>query len=171
MSGLQIAFLLVGAVTLFAAVMTVTTRKIMHAAFWLVLALGSVAAIFATLEASFFAAIQIAVYVGAIAILIIFAVMLTRRAMEDVGPQLNSTWPAALVVSAGVLTGLLILLTNWQGFQTLSMALPPSGENLPALGKALVDLDSFVVPFEVASLLLIAALIGAIFVAGEPKGK
>jgi NADH-quinone oxidoreductase subunit J len=171
MSGLQIAFLIIGAVTLFAAVMTVTSRKIMHAAFWLVLALGAVAAVFATLEAGFFAAIQVAVYVGAIAILIIFAVMLTRHSMEDVGPQVNSSWPAALVISAGVLTGLLVLLTHWQGFQSLTMALPPSGENLPAFGKALVDLDGFVVPFEVASLLLIAALIGAIFVAGEPKGK
>jgi len=171
MSGLQIAFLLIGAITLFAAVMTVTSRKIMHAALWLILALGAVAAVFATLEAGFFAAIQIAIYVGAIAILIIFAVMLTRRAMEDSGPQLNSTWPAALVISAGVLTGLVILLSSWGGFETRSMALPPTGENIAALGTALVDMNGYVVPFEVASLLLIAALVGAIFVASEPKGK
>jgi NADH-quinone oxidoreductase subunit J len=171
MSGLQIAFLIIGAVTLLAAGLTVTSRKIMHAALWLILALGAVAGIFATLEAGFFAAVQIAIYVGAIAILIIFAVMLTRHSMEDPGPQLNANWPAALVISSGVLLGLWLLLSNWQGFQSLSKVLPPSGENIAALGKALVDLDGFVVPFEVASLLLIAALIGAIFVAGEPKGK
>lgn len=171
MSGLQIAFFIIGAVTLVAAVLTVTSRKIMHAALWLIVALGAVAGIFATLEAGFFAAIQIAIYIGAIAILIIFAVMLTRRAMEDAGPQLNSNWPAALIISAGVLSGLWLVLSNWRGFQTLPVILPPGGENIVALGKALVDLNSFVVPFEIASLLLIAALIGAIFVASEPKGK
>ena len=171
MSGLQIAFLLIAALTLVAAVFTVSGRRIMHAALWLILALFGVAATFATLEAGFFAAIQVAVYIGAISILIIFAVMLTRRAMEDNGPQVNSNWPVALVIAAGVLTGLVVVLSHWQGFQTVSTVLPAVGENLPAFGKALVDPNVYMVPFEIASILLVAALIGAIFVAGEPKGK
>ena len=61
MSGLQIIFLVVGAVTLAAAVLVVTGRKVMHAALWLILALFGVAALFATLEAGFFAAVQVAV--------------------------------------------------------------------------------------------------------------
>jgi NADH-quinone oxidoreductase subunit J len=143
----------------------------MHAALWLILALFGVAATFATLEAGFFAAIQVAVYIGAIAILLIFAVMLTRRSMEDIGPQVNPNWPVAVIISAGVLTGMVLLLSRWSGFQTLSKALPPGGENIVAFGKALVSLDGYILPFEVASILLVAALVGAIYVAGEPKGK
>jgi NADH-quinone oxidoreductase subunit J len=171
MTGLQIIFLIIGAVTLAAAVLVVSGRKIMHAALWLILALFGVAATFATLEASFFAAVQVAIYIGAIAILLIFAVMLTRRSMEDTGPQVNANWPVALVISAGVLSGLVFLLSRWSGFQTLSQTLPPGGENLTAFGQALVSPNGYVVPFEVASILLVAALVGAIYVAGEPKGK
>jgi len=171
MSGLQIIFLVIGAVTLASAVMVVSGRKIMHAAFWLILALFGVAAMFATLEASFFAAVQVAVYIGAIAILVIFAVMLTRRSIEDIGPQVTLNWPFALIISAGFLTGLVVLLSHWVGFGALSKPLPPGGENIANLGKALVAVDGYVVPFEVASILLVAALVGAIYVAGEPKGK
>jgi NADH-quinone oxidoreductase subunit J len=171
MSAMQIIFLVVGALTLAAAVMVVTSRKIMHAALWLVLALGGVAVMFALLEAGFFALIQVAVYIGAIAILIIFAVMLTRRVMEDTGPQVNKNWPAALVVAGGSLAGLVYLLSQWQSFLTPSQPLPAGGENLVQFGEALVSPAGYLVPFEVASVLLVAALIGAIFVASEPKEK
>lgn len=171
MTPMQIIFLVVGAVTLASAVMVVTSRKIMHAALWLVLALGGVAAVFALLEAGFFALIQVAVYIGAIAILIIFAVMLTRRVMEDTGPQVNKNWPVALVAAGGTLAGLVYLLSQWQGFLSPAQALPAAGENLSQFGEALVSPTGYLVPFEVASVLLVAALIGAIFVAGEPKKK
>lgn len=171
MTPMQIIFLVVGAVTLASAVMVVTSRKIMHAALWLVLALGGVAAVFALLEAGFFALIQVAVYIGAIAILIIFAVMLTRRVMEDTGPQVNKNWPVALVAAGGTLAGLVYLLSQWQGFLSPAQAMPAAGENLAQFGEALVSPTGYLVPFEVASVLLVAALIGAIFVAGEPKKK
>ena len=69
--------------------MVVSAPKILHAALWLVAALFGVAMLFAMLEASFFAVIQVLVYIGAIAILVIFAVMLTRRAMVDEGAQVD----------------------------------------------------------------------------------
>ena len=136
-------------------------------------ALFGVAAIFATLEAGFFAAIQVAVYIGAIAILIIFAVMLTRRLMEDVGPQVNRNWPVALIMSAGVSwLGWCCLLSRWSGFHTLAKALPPEGENICRVWEGAGFAGRvYPGPFEVASVLLVAALIGAIYVAGEPKGK
>ncbi len=171
MSALQIIFLVIGALTLASAVMVVTARKIMHAALWLVLALGGVAAVFATLEASFFAVMQVVVYIGAIAILIIFAVMLTRKVMEDTGPQVNRSWPWALLACLGVLAGLVYLLSNWGGFLTAARAIPEGGENLVQFGQALTSPSGFVVPFEVASILLVAALVGAIYVAGEPREK
>jgi NADH-quinone oxidoreductase subunit J len=169
MSSIQIVFLIIGAVTLAAAVLVVTVRKIMHAALWLIVALFGVAALFATLEAGFFAAIQVAVYIGAISILIIFAVMLTRRSMVDDGPQVNKNWLAALILGLLALGGLVYLLAQFPGFQTQMAALPGGGEDIAALGRALVAPDGYLVPFEVASVLLIAALVGAIFVAGEPK--
>lgn len=171
MTPLQLIFLIIAALTLAASVLVVSGRKIMHSALWLIAALFGVAALFATLEAGFFAAVQVAVYIGAIAILIIFAVMLTRRSMQDTGPQVTKNWPYILIVCLGVLAGLALLLGSWKGLGTQAAALPASGENLAAFGKALVAPDGFVVPFEVASILLVAALIGAIFVAGEPRQK
>jgi NADH-quinone oxidoreductase subunit J len=165
----QIVFLIIGAGTLVSAVFVVTTPKIMHAALWLIMSLFGVAALFATLEAGFFAAIQVAIYIGAIAILIIFAVMLTRRSMEDEGSQMNKNWPVALITVGLALVGLFYLLAQFPGLQTGWRLPPEGGENVAELGKALVDPNHYMVPFEVASILLIAALIGAIFVAGEPK--
>jgi NADH-quinone oxidoreductase subunit J len=83
MTPIQIVFLLVAAATLISAVMVVSARRIMHAALWLVLSLLGVAIIFVTLETSFFAVVQVIVYIGAIATLIIFAVMLTRREQQQ----------------------------------------------------------------------------------------
>ncbi|GAP05814.1 NADH dehydrogenase subunit J [Anaerolinea thermolimosa] len=171
MTGLQIAFLAIAAVTLASAVLVVSSRKIMHAALWLVLALGGIAALFATLEASFFAAVQVMVYIGAIAILIIFSVMLTRRVMEDTGPQNTRYWPAALVVSLGVFGGILFLFLQWPGFSVESRPGLEQGDLLVRFGQALVSPDEFVVPFEVASILLVAAMIGAMIIARDPSRK
>ena len=89
MTPLQIVFLIIALATLISAVMVVSARRIMHAALWLVLTLFGVAALFVTLETGFFAVVQVVVYVGAIAILIIFAVMLTRRDLQDTRQQTN----------------------------------------------------------------------------------
>ena len=89
---IQIFFLIVALITLVSAVMVVTVRRMMHAALWLILSLFGVALFFAMLDSAFFAVVQLIVYIGAIAILVIFAVMLTRRVMDDQGdsdqPQL-----------------------------------------------------------------------------------
>ncbi len=89
MTPLQIVFLIIALATLISAGMVVSARRIMHAALWLVLTLFGVAALFATLETGFFAVVQLVIYVGAIAILIIFAVMLTRRDLQDTRQQTN----------------------------------------------------------------------------------
>jgi NADH-quinone oxidoreductase subunit J len=171
MSGLQIIFLLVAAVTLFSALMVVIVRRMMHAALWLVLTLFGVAILFATLQASFFAIIQVLVYIGAIAILIIFSIMLTQRVLEDAGEQLIRNWWLPALVAL-VLFGLIAsTLSLWRGFNQALVELPAQAENLPALGKALVDPAGYAIPFEVASVLLLAALIGAIYVAIDRKEK
>lgn len=171
MSVLQIIFILIAAVTLFSAMMVVIVRKMMHAALWLVLALFGVAMIFATLQASYFAVIQVLVYIGAIAILIIFSIMLTQRVLETAGEQLVRNWWLPALVAL-VLFGLIVsALSLWHGFGTPLVELPAGAENVAALGKALVDPAGYTIPFEVASVLLLAALIGAIYVAVDRKEK
>ncbi|HEY9086776.1 MAG TPA: NADH-quinone oxidoreductase subunit J [Anaerolineaceae bacterium] len=166
----QVFFLAVAAITLFAAVMVVSTRRIMHAALWLVLSLFGVAVLFALLQSGFFAVVQVVVYIGAIAILIIFAVMLTRQVMLDVGPQLNRGWWIPAVLVAGLYAALVGVLSTWSQFQAQAGPLAPEANDLSRFGQALVDLNAYVIPFEIASVLLLGALIGSIFVASERKG-
>lgn len=172
MTPLQIVFLIVGAATLVSAVMVVSARRIMHAALWLVMTLFGIAALFVTLETGFFAVVQVVIYVGAIAILIIFAVMLTRRDQQDSAQQTNRlAWLSALV-SFGVAGGLIGALSGWQAFMTARPAIAAENvDNVVAVGKALVSPDAYAIPFEVASVLLIGALIGAIYVANEQRAK
>lgn len=171
MSAMQIIFLIVAAVTLASAVMVVSTRKMLHAALWLILALFGVAVLFALLEAGFFAVVQVVVYIGAIAILMLFAIMLTRRVMADTGSQVIRSWGIAALVCALVLVSLVGILRSWSGFNA---SLPAFSTDLQAsfvsrLGQALVAADGYVLPFEVASILLLAALIGSIYVAWGRK--
>ena len=92
MTIMQIIFLVVGAVILGSAFMVVTTGNLIHAALWLIVTLFGVAVLYALLNAGFLAVVQVVIYIGAIAILFIFAVMLTRKEMRDRGPQLNNAW-------------------------------------------------------------------------------
>jgi NADH-quinone oxidoreductase subunit J len=170
MTPMQVVFLLIAAATLFSGVMAVSSRKIMHAALWLVLALLGVAGLFAMLEAGFFVVIQVMVYIGAIAILIIFAVMLTRKAMEDTGPQTNRGWWIAAIIAGGLTIGMIVILGGWSGFNKLSGPAAFNGMDIAGLGKAFVDPNGFMLPFEVASVLLLAALVGGIYVAMERRG-
>src|SRR5512142_3566474 len=116
MTPFQIVFLLIAAATLVSGIMVVSARRIMHAALWLVMALFGVAALFATLETGFFAAVQVVIYVGAIAILIIFAVMLTRRDLQDTRQQNQRYFWLAGLVALGVVGGLIGALAGWQNF-------------------------------------------------------
>lgn len=164
MTAQQIIFLLTAFVAVFSAMNVVTTRNMVHAALWLIVTLFGAAVLFALLEASFIAVVQVVVYIGAIAIMFIFAVMLTRRDIRDHGPQHNPGWWSAAVLSVLVFAGLAVVLTQWSGINTVSAPTVPE-DSLVLLGKALVSPDAFVLPFEVASVLLLAALVGAVYVA------
>ena len=166
---LQIFFLIVALVTLASAICVVTARSLMHSALWLVLALFGVAVLFAFLEASFFAVVQVLVYIGAIAILIIFAVMLTRRTKDDAGSRLIKGWWVALLSSVALFAGLVVAMISWPGFQ-VGPGASPDLTLLPQFGMDLVDPNKYAIPFEVASILLLAALVGAIYIAADRKG-
>ena len=165
MSGMQLFFMAVGALVLISAGLVVTTRNLVHAALWLIVTLFGVAVIYAMLNAGFLAIVQVVVYIGAIAILFIFAIMLTRRDMRDQGPQHNPAWWLGAILAVGAFGGLVGMLQGWQGYSKTATSMPVGFDSLSALGNALIAPDAFVLPFEVASVLLLAALIGAVYVA------
>ncbi|MCC6147282.1 MAG: NADH-quinone oxidoreductase subunit J [Anaerolineaceae bacterium] len=170
MTSLQIVFLVVAAVTLFSAGMVVSARKLMHAALFLVLTLMGVAFMFAMLGSGFFAVIQVLVYIGSIAILIIFAVMLTRNMMDSEAEASNRGWQILAPLSLLIFAGIITILSSWHAFTSVRDLSGTAGEDVVALGKALTDPNGFAIPFELASILLVAALAGAIYVAMERKG-
>ena len=169
MTPLLIVFIITAGATLGAAVMVVTARNLVHAALWLVMTLFGVAVMYVLLNAGFLAVAQVVIYIGAIAILMIFAIMLTRHVAIEPGPQLNGNWILAAVLSTALFAAIPWLLAGWSGFSTALPEMSPRADPLRQLGTALVSPDLYVIPFEVASVLLLAALIGAIMVAWERK--
>lgn len=169
MSPVQILFMIIAAATLGAALMVVTTRNLVHAALYLVVALFGVAVFFVLLNAGFLAVAQVVIYIGAIAILMIFAIMLTRRVVTDLSPSLNPNWGWALAITVVLFAGLVWILSSWGGFNSTAPQLSSANDPLVQLGQALVSPNAYILPFEVASVLLLAALIGAIIIAWDRK--
>ena len=167
MTLLQFVFLLTAAVILAAAVQVVTTRNLVHAALWLIVTLFGMAVLFVLLEAGFLAVVQVVVYIGAIAILIIFAIMLTRRVMQDTGSQTNRYWPLALGVAALLLAGIAVTL-NRAGLPEAAQEAVPL-DSLRTLGLALTSTDFYVVPLVVVGALLAVGMIGSIAIARDEK--
>ena len=165
---MQVAFLITSAVILLAAFMVVTTRNLFHAALWLIVALFGVAVVFVLLDAGFLAIAQVALYIGAIAILIIFAIMLTRGVMQHDLPQGNRQWPLGAFIAAAVFLGLWLMLMQAPQFNQLPVTAVPA-DSLAILGQAMVDPGQYALPFEVASVMLLAAMVGAIMIAREKK--
>jgi len=162
----QVIFLLSAGLIIISALMVVSVRNLVHAALWLVSTLFGVAVLYAVLEANFLAVAQVVVYIGAIAIMFIFAVMLTRRDLLSQSEQTNPNWVLALGVAALVLVGLGLVISSFGGtLEKLPAAMPEGYDPIVALGNALVSPDGFALPFEVASVLLLAALIGSVYVA------
>ncbi len=171
MTPLQIVFILVSLVTILSAIFVVSLRKIFHAALWLIVTLMGVAIIFALLEASFFAAVQILVYIGAIAIILIFAIMLTRNIMSDEEMQINRSWGIVMLL---VLIFAVIFISQLSSSAVISTTLVPlefqGQESIIAFGEGLLDPAGYALPFELASLLLLGALVGGVYIAMDKKG-
>lgn len=165
----QIVFLIFAFVTLGSGLMVVTTRNLVHAALWLVAALFGVAVTYALLNANFLAVVQVVVYIGAIAILFIFAVMLTRKDMRDQGSQMNENWWFGALLAVLTFGGLFFLLQGWSGMSKTAPAYPSGFDAIAELGNELVSPAGYVLPFEVASVLLVMALVGAVYIAFNPR--
>jgi NADH-quinone oxidoreductase subunit J len=174
----SIIFLVFSLITLGSALMVVATRNLFHAALYLMLSLFGVAGLFVLLTAPFLAGVQIVIYIGAIAILIVFAIMLTPQ-VTHVTEIRNAQWIAS-VVSAVVLFLVLVTVVtplmdelgvdDWNADFTEENPAGVPGDSLVDLGDSLVDTERYVLPFEVASLLLMTALIGAVLMVA-PSGQ
>ncbi|MCG3140658.1 MAG: hypothetical protein HDKAJFGB_01735 [Anaerolineae bacterium] len=159
----QAVFIIVATLTLIAAFLTVLVRNVFHAALALVGTFFGVAAIYLMLEAEFLAIVQVLVYIGAIAVLILFAVMLTRGLMQRDTISFNRQWAWAALVISTLFLGLFILILQVPWLQTPGTAIYT--DLTPWLGTQL--LTTYLLPFEIVSALLLAALVGAFIIARE----
>nr|MBN2278628.1 NADH-quinone oxidoreductase subunit J [candidate division Zixibacteria bacterium] len=156
----QPVFYLISFVLIMSALMVVTLRNIFHCALFLILALFCVAGLYILLEAEFLAAVQVLIYVGAVSVLMIFAIMLTSNLSSRQIKQSNEQVLIGIFVCASFLIACLASLpyTIWR---RVDQPLPDN--NILTLGKLLMT--DYVLPFEVVSIVLLAALIGAVVLA------
>ena len=168
MSGSTVIFYLLAALTLGSAVLAVSTRMIFRAAIYLLFSLIGIAGIYFWLQYEFIAAVQIVVYVGGIVVLIIFSIFLTQQAgdqlpKQKIGRQLFSALAA--------FCGLALVLTQLLQHEFVETNNKPIAPTVANIGHQMLGVDDngYALPFEVVSILLLAALIGCIVIALKSK--
>jgi len=160
----QLAFALISLVVIGSAVLVVTLRNIFHSVLFLALSFLGVAGVYLLLAADFLAAAQVLIYIGAIIVLMMFALMLTHRVMTaNVIQTVGHPWLALAVAGAM----LVILFGLFVFYPWDTGALPDAAPTTGIIGRQL--LTRYVLPFELASIVLLVAMIGAIVLAKEDK--
>ena len=164
----SILFYAISAFILGAGILAVTSVKIFRAAIWLLFSLVGIAALYFWMQVEFIAAIQIVVYVGGIVVLIIFSIFLTQNS----GKEMNSPSTSKKIFSAlAALLGTAFvhnLIVHYDGFAFNTAK--PFNPNVSAIGNQMLSTTShgFILPFEVVSMLLLAAMVGCIVIAMRP---
>ena len=165
-TGADLIFTLFGIVALISALMVVTTKQIVHAGLWLAVSLGSLAGCYLVMSADFVAWMQVLIYVGAVVVLLLFGMMLTKapigRSEDLTGKNRAFALFGALAVT-GVL-GVLVLDT----YGSTMMDVDGTSGTASLIGEAIFRY--WVLPFEALSVLLLAALIGAIAISKPARG-
>ncbi len=164
--GQELAFYTLALLTVVSGFMVVTTRNILHAGYWLLPCFAGIAGLFALLAAHFFFVVQLLIYAGAILVLFIFAVMLTRNVMHPRRAQTNTLAPWAALVCVVMLVGVSWIAARYD-WRITSATPAGASQQTAALGAALIGL--YAVPFEVSSLILLAALMGAVVLAKSER--
>ncbi len=161
-----LAFYAVSGVAVVGALGVLFLRNLFHAGLSLILSLSAVAALFVLLGAEFLAGVQVLIYVGAVAVLILFAVMLTQRITARRVPR----YTRALLPAALVVVGLAVItaVVMWR-VELPPMAPIPEASALEEFADLL--LSTYLLPFEVISLLLLGALVGAIVLARKEERR
>lgn len=171
MTGEQIGFIILSALMLGSAYVVVTDRNLFRAALAMMASFLFVAGMYITLDAGFMAAAQLLVYIGAISILVIFAIMMTRRLMAAEEPAYNSQkWFGLATAVFTFVIMVAVTVQFWSVEISAETVRPVVSEATFAnvvvdLGETFVSVNGYVLPFEIASVLLLAAMIGAIVIA------
>jgi NADH-quinone oxidoreductase subunit J len=167
-SAADIVIAALGVVAVGSGVMVVSTRQLVHAALWLVVSFGALAASYVVLAAEFVAWVQVLIYVGAIVVLLLFGIMLTRAPIGRSGNLDSGNRIVALVVA--VATAAVLVTTLVRGFRDAYFPLKArvGDGSSSAIGASLFR--TWVLPFEALSVLLLAALIGAIVLSRSDIG-
>ena len=163
MTASQIIFYIISAFILGTAILSVTTRKIFRSAIWLLFSLIGIAGLYFWLEVEFIAAVQIVVYVGGIVVLIIFSLFLTQQAGKEMlkPPILRSVASVLAVFFGFALTYFLIYKNNFQATdKNFDLSVNKIGNQMLKTGE-----NGYALPFEVVSILLLAAMVGCIVIA------
>ena len=162
----QIMFGVTGLLILGAALMVVSVRNIIHAALWLIACFFGIAMLYLLLQAEFLAIVQVLLYIGAVAVLVLFAVMLTRQISNPDEPVLFQRWRSTLLIAAALFAAVLVPTIynhDWLIFDDPQPAFAGPRE----LGFAFMN--AYLLPFQIAAVLLLAALVGAIIIAMEDQ--
>lgn len=164
MSFYEITFYLLAGLTVGSALMVVTRRNPVHSAVWLIVTLLSVALIFLQLKAEFLAAVQIILYVGGIMVLFLFVIMLVRVDLAVRQAPFNRQWRIAGLATLLLLAELVVAI--YLGRSSIDLPVAPANaleSNTSLIGNALFQ--QYMLPFEIASLLLLVAMVGAVLMA------
>ncbi len=145
------------------ALLVVTTKNVFHSALWLVLSLSGVAGMYAMLAADFLFAVQLLVYIGGVMILLLFAILLSGKPSDWEGRQVNSKAWAGALLGLLIAAALIAVVLDWP-FVTVMK--DPQTTTAP-LGQLLVS--GMLLPFETISLVLVSALVGAIYFSLKKK--
>lgn len=168
MNTLELAIIvLLTAMTVISALMVVMVRNLIHAGFWLLPFFLGIGGFYLILSLEFLFALQLLLYAGAVMVVVLFALMLTRDVMNPRVRQTNRLYAAGAAASASMMAFLIVVIYRNMG--RLSV-LPPevdAGSVTRQLGTML--LNEYVLPFELTSALLLSAMLGAIFLARNPK--
>ncbi|MFF3851782.1 NADH-quinone oxidoreductase subunit J [Micromonospora sp. NPDC002575] len=165
MTGADALLLALGAVAVGAGALVVTTRHLVRAGLYLVVCLGALAGVYLVLAAELVAWVQVLIYVGAVVVLLLFAVMLTRAPIGASDDLDRPGWPAALI-GGGVGLGLAALLVDAYRWTRVDLPAPGTAERL---GEQVFR--TWVLPFEVLSVLLLSALVGAVVLSRPDIGR
>jgi NADH-quinone oxidoreductase subunit J len=162
----EFLFGVMAALVLATAVLSVISKQLIHAALWLVVTLGAVAGVFLTLGAELLAWVQVLVYVGAVVVLMVFALMLTRSPTGTFSAEVTKNQPVAAAAGALAFLGLgATFVAAFHGEQ-IDVDEPGTAERI---GSALFT--HWVLAFEVLSVVLLAALIAAIVLTRQERGE
>jgi NADH:ubiquinone oxidoreductase subunit 6 (subunit J) len=164
-TGIVVGFWVLAVLTVASALLVLVARNLMHALVFLVLSFLGMAGLFVTLSADFIAVAQVLIYAGSISVLMVFAVMLTPLASRD---NANSLYviPAVLGgLGIAVIVGFVAIDTDWAVLSGDALAAADFEETVGVIGELL--LGRYVLAFEVASILLLFALVGAIILVHE----